>query len=174
MKLEDFKVSINYNLANTVSGIVILILGLVLYFYAVPYQIDESFSSLKSIGPKTFPSAFSFALVVLGAALSYKSRKEYQKMQELKREGMPVKDREITFSGIAVIIAAIGIFYAALLEVCGYLIMNTILMIVFYYMFGGKTLWKGTVLGIGVSLALWLFFAEYLELAIPQGMLFGG
>lgn len=171
MKLEEFKISFNYNLANTVCGMVILVLGLVLYFYAVPYQIDESFSSLKSIGPRTFPAAFSFALIALGAALAYKSHNVYRKLQKLKREG---KDEEITFSGIAIIVAAIGIIYTALLEICGYVLINTIVMVGFYFMFGGKTWWKGTLLGLGVSLALWLFFAEYLELAIPQGMLFGG
>lgn len=174
MKVEELKITVNYNFANIVCGAVVLIFGLVFYFYAVPYHISESFSALSSIGPKTFPSAFSFALMVLGVALLYKSHKNYQVVQKLKKEGTPVKDEVITFSGIALIIAVIGIVYTALLETGGYIIINTITMVGFYYMFGGKSWWKGILLGVGVSLALWLFFAVYLDLAIPRGLLLGG
>lgn len=174
MKIEDLKITVNYNFANIVCGAVVFLFGLVFYFYAVPYHISESFSALSSIGPKTFPSAFSIALIVLGLGMLYKSYKTYQLTQQLKSEGVPVKEEVITFSGMAIIIAVIGIVYTALLKIGGYIIVNTIALIGFYYMFGGKTWWKGILLGLIVSVALWLFFAEYLDLAIPKGLLLGG
>lgn len=174
MKVEEIKIDVNYNLANIVCGAFVFVFGLVFYFYAVPYHISESFSALSSIGPKTFPSAFSVALIGLGAAMTYKSYRSFQMVRKVKKAGVPVNDEVITFSGIAVIMTMIGIVYTALLEFGGYIVINTITMVACYYIFGGKTWWKGILLGGAVSLALWLFFAEYLELAIPPGMLLGG
>lgn len=175
MKIEEIEIKVKYDYANLVCDILVTILGLSFYFYFVPYQIDESFSALSVIGPKTFPSIFSMALIVLGSILTIKNYKLLKTEQSIQ-PGVLLHTslKEVTFSGIAIVIAILGVVYTALLEYAGYIIINTIAVAIFYYMFGGKSWWKGLLLGIVVSLSLWLFFSTYLQLAIPAGVFLGG
>lgn len=154
---------IHMPLADLVAGVFVFVVGLILYFWAVPFHISESFSAREGIGPKTFPSAFSLLTAGLGVFLALKGHWEirHHKTGDL-----------VEFSPIALVILGIGLLFSFFLVWGGFLLVNTLSMFVLFKVFGGKKGWQGLLLGFGVTVCLYLFFSTYLDLAIPWGGLF--
>lgn len=162
-------------LANLIAGLFVLFLGLILYFWAVPMYISESFSAMKEIGPKTFPSAFSLVMAGLAAILVIKSYQEAKKVRTSCSSNHETQGADlITFTPMALVILVVGLLFSAMLKLGGYILVNTFSILILYKMFGGRSWWKGILLGISVTICIYLFFATYLDLAIPLGWLFEG
>jgi hypothetical protein len=175
MKSREPRRGIHLSLANLIAGVFVFFLGLILYFWAVPFHISSSFSAMKGIGPKTFPSAFSLIVAGLGAILVFKG---YPELKRSRSAGSPEHGLQgeafVRFTLMALVILAVGLLYSALLKSGGYLLVNTLSILILFKMFGGRQWWKGLLLGIGVTVCIYLFFGTYLDLAIPLGFLFEG
>ena len=173
METKESGKGTNLALADLVAGIFIFLLGLVLYFWAVPYHVSASFSAMKGIGPKTFPSAFALLVAVLGIFLALKSFQEFNRHKKRPPfNGDGKSEDRVQFTWIALIVPVVGLLYSALLKPGGYLIVNTLCILILFKVFGGQKWWQGLLLGVGASICLYLFFSTYLDLAIPVGLLF--
>jgi hypothetical protein len=160
---------INYLLANTIGSFVVFFLGIIFRFWAIPKYIKKSSSALPVLQPDSFPNLMATLLIILGAVLTVINYSSLKRQESSESRNT----KTINFSIRSLIIVVVGVIYVILLEPIGYPLMNTLSILFLYKLFGGEKWWKGLLLGSGLTLGLWLFFAIYLQLMIPAGLLGG-
>lgn len=154
---------LEYNLGCMICGIIIILFSLTMFFYLIPVwcSIGSGLSTLKW-NSQTMPYVVAGINLALGIAITIQNWVRYRKS---KRQGE--NKQEVSFSLIAIIVAVVGVLYVVLFGSVGYIPTTAIVMVLFYYLFGGKRWWEAAILAGVFTAGMVLFFYTYLKLAMP-------
>jgi putative tricarboxylic transport membrane protein len=132
-------------------------LGAVFLYDAL--NIFEPAALSDMLGPRTFPIGLSASLTLLGAIVL---------VRVLAQGGLPadVGDKKVLFAVIAAVVV-----YGVAFRPLGYLT-STVLFLAFqFYYLGERRHWVTAIVSVGVTLALYMAFAQVLHVELPVGPL---
>jgi len=148
-------------------GILTMALGAFLLFVGVPRFIAVGLSVMTAtFTPQSFPRFVSIMFVALGAIVLVTAVAGKKKAVA---DGKPIPQTE--FYMISFAVAALVAIFAVALKPLGYPITNVIIMMAMYYLSGGKKLRSGILMSVIFTAVSTWFFAVYLKLSIPMGIL---
>ena len=165
VKALDKKISLRASLADIIFGGVIFLLNLFLATVGVEKYINEGYGNKYAVTPKTFPRAVFIAAMALAILVIIKGIVEYRKKKE--------NEKVIHFRLISLAIFLDMVFFVFTMQTLGYPIANMIMMIVMYWLSGGKSWIKAILTALLFTVVSILFFFYYLKLSVPMGLLSG-
>ena len=148
------------SLAPVVVGAVMLVLGLVMVREA--FTIDLGRSLVR--GPRLFPAVITITFTVLAA--TYLAQEVIRLARHRSRAGEAFGDLPRVAAMVALLVA-----YGYLLEPVGYLVTTFVLFMGGSFLLGSRA-WKRDVLvGIGLSVGIYLLFTQLLSVRLPAGVI---
>ena len=163
VKALDKHIEVRQSTADLGFGIGVLLLDLFLYTIGVGKFISEGFTTSYGITAKTFPKVVFIAGIVLSVLLIVQALGK--RMKKDPNEGT------VTFHLINAAIFADLVLFVFTLIPLGYPIANIIMMIIMYWLSGGKSWVKAIIMSVVFTVVSIVFFYYYLKLAIPMGLL---
>jgi len=163
VKALDKHIEVRQSTADLGFGIGVLLLDLFLYTIGVGKFISEGFTTSYGITAKTFPKVVFIAGILLGVLLIVQALGK--RMKKDPNEGT------VTFHLINAAIFADLVLFVFTLIPLGYPIANIIMMIIMYWLSGGKSWVKAIIMSVVFTVVSIVFFYYYLKLAIPMGLL---
>ena len=165
VKALDKHVEVRQSTADLGFGIGVLIVDLFLMIVGVAKYISAGYTTSYGITAKTFPKVVFIAGIALSLILI---------VQALgKRKKNDPNEGKITFHLINLAIFADLVLFVFLIIPLGYPIANVIMMVIMYWLSGGKSWVKAIAMSLIFTVVSVLFFYTYLKLAIPMGLLSG-
>ena len=165
IKALDKRVEVRQSTADLGFGIGVLLLDLFLMIVGVGKYISEVFTTSYGITAKTFPKVIFIAGIILSVILI---------MEALgKRAKHDPNEGKVTFHLINLAIFADLVLFVFTIIPLGYPIANIIMMIIMYWLSGGKSWVKAIIMSVVFTVVSVAFFYYYLKLAIPMGLLSG-
>ncbi len=140
-------------------GIAVALAAVAIVIAVDTYNLPEGIASYARVGPRAFPYAIAAAMAVLAIATAIaawrgkfpeRPKDEYGPFYWIVG-GLLVQLALIGWAGFAI---ATGAVFAATARA-----------------FGRGPLWMTYLIGVGISLAIWLAFAKGLSLVLPAGPL---
>ena len=165
VKILDRKISLRQYLVDIIAGGVIFLLNLFLLVVGVGKFINEGYGSKYGITPRTFPRIIFIAAMVLSVLVIMKGVVELRKNKS--------DEKIIHFRLISLAILLDMTFFVLTMQPLGYPIANMIMMIVMYWLSGGKSWIKAILTAVLFTAGSVLFFFYYLKLSVPMGLLSG-
>lgn len=165
VKALDKHIEVRQSTADLGFGIGVVLLDLFLMIIGVGKYIGDGFASAYGITPKTFPKVVFIAGLCLGALLIVQALGK--RMKKDPNEGT------VTFHLINLAIFADMALFVFTIIPLGYPIANIIMMVIMYWLSGGKSWVKAILMSVIFTVVSVLFFYTYLKLAIPMGLLSG-
>lgn len=165
VKALDKHVEIRQSTADLGFGIGVIILDLFLMIVGVGKFIGEGFASSYGVTPKSFPKVVFIAGIALGGILIIEA------LGKRRRSGP--NEGKVTFHLMNLAIFADLALFVFTIVPLGYPIANIIMMVIMYWLSGGKSWIKAFIMAILFTIVSVLFFYTYLKLAIPMGLLSG-
>lgn len=165
VKALDKDLVVRQSTADLGFGIGVLILDLFFLLVGTNLYISEGYTTSYGITARTFPRLVFIMGVVLSAILIMESLGKRKKHDP--NEGV------VTFHLINWAIFADLVLFVVLIMPLGYPIANIIMMVIMYWLSGGKSWVKGIVMAVLFTIISVLFFYTYLKLSIPMGLLSG-
>ena len=163
VKALDRHVEVRQSTADLGFGIAVLLLDVFLYTIGVGKFISEGFTTSYGITAKTFPKVIFIAGILLGLVLIVTAL--------TKRKKNDPNEGKVTFHLINAAIFADLLLFVFTLIPLGYPIANIIMMIIMYWLSGGKSWAKAIIMSVVFTVVSIVFFYYYLKLAIPMGLL---
>lgn len=165
IKALDKRVEVRQSTADLGFGIGVLLLDLFLMIVGVGKYISEGFTTSYGITAKTFPKVIFIAGIILSVILI---------MEALgKRAKHDPNEGKVTFHLINLAIFADLVLFVFTIIPLGYPVANIIMMIIMYWLSGGKSWVKAIIMSVVFTVVSVAFFYYYLKLAIPMGLLSG-
>ena len=158
------QIEVRQSVADMIFGAVIIVLNLFLLFIGTSKYIT-SLSNTYGISSRTFPRVVFIAAIFLGVFLVLEG---YSKS---KRKDS--NEKMVTFHLISFAILADIIFFVFTIQPLGYPISNFIMLVIMYWLSGGKSWLKCLIMSVAFTVCSVLFFYTYLKLSIPMGLLSG-
>ena len=159
----DRHVEVRQSVADIGFGVAVVVLNLFLMLVGVRKYISPGTNATLGISARTFPSFVFIAAIGLGILLI------------LQGFGQKAKndpgEKIVSFHLISLAILLTIIVFVFTIKPLGYPIANFIMMIIMYWLSGGKSWIKCLVLSIIFTICSVLFFYTYLKLSIPMGLL---
>ena len=165
VKALDKKITLRASVVDIISGGVIFLLNLLLLTVGVEKYISEGYGNKYAVTPRTFPRAIFIAAMALAILVIIKGVAEFRKKKE--------NEKTVTFRLISVAILLDMAFFVFTMQPLGYPIANMIMMIIMYWLSGGKSWIKAVLTALLFTTASILFFYYYLKLSVPMGLLSG-
>jgi len=163
VKALDKRVEVRQSTADLGFGLAVLLLDLFLFTFGTNKFISEGYTTSYGITARTFPKVVFIAGIVLGALLIVTALS--------KRRKNDANEGKVTFHLINLaIFADLALFVFTLIPL-GYPIANIIMMVIMYWLSGGKSWLKAIIMSVVFTVISVLFFYYYLKLAIPMGLL---
>lgn len=152
-----------------ITGASVFLLGIFLLFYAIPAHVPLGFGSKSGISPRTLPYGVSVMFIICGLKVLYDGYHQKKIHDKAMAEKGVSSEKMVSFYTLSFVIGLMGFVGTALMDIVGYPIVNTLMMMALYYFSGGKKLWVALALGVIFSVCSVLFFSYYLQLSIPFG-----
>ena len=165
VKALDKHIEVRQSTADLGFGIGVLLVDLFLMIVGVGKFIGDGFASAYGITPKTFPKVVFIAGILLGVLLIVEALG--------KRKKNDPNEGKVTFHLINLAIFADLVLFVFTIVPLGYPIANIIMMVIMYWLSGGKSWFKAILMAVIFTVVSVLFFYTYLKLAIPMGLLSG-
>lgn len=163
VKALDKHIEVRQSTADLGFGICVLLLDVFLYTIGAGKFISEGYTTTYGITAKTFPKVVFLAGALLGLLLIVQALS--MRMKKDPNEG------KVSFHLINLAIFADLALFVFTIVPLGYPIANIIMMVIMYWLSGGKSWIKAFVMAIVFTIISVLFFYTYLKLAIPMGLL---
>ena len=139
-------------------GIALIVAGLLFFWGTSEIHVAPSYSK---VGPRVFPFAISFGLVLLGVLYLLESWR-----------GVQTPPDEHTASNWPLFIIGAAIVLDALLfEWLGFILSSTLLFLLVAIGFGSRTYLRDVVLGFALAVVAYVTFVHGLGLSLPAGIL---
>ncbi len=152
-----------------VSGLILFALAMVLYFYLIPLQVQESGGMPSAMSPRLFCKIAAVALIILSAVLIVSSL-FFPMVQE--EDGKQSRLEVIDQRRRGFVSVCISILYIVLINTIGYFVSTSLVLLFFTLYFGGRN-WKVIVLSQAVVLPfIYVLFVKGLNVVMPDGLLF--
>ena len=165
VKLLDKKISLRESLVDIIAGAFVFLLNLWLATVGVSKYINEGYGNKYAVTPKTFPQVVFIAAMALSVLVLIKGVTQFRKKKE--------NEKIIEFRLISLAILLDMTFFVLTMQPLGYPIANMIMIIVMYWLSGGKSWIKAILTAVLFTTASILFFFYYLKLSVPMGLLSG-
>ena len=165
VKLLDKKISLRESMVDIIAGAVVFLLNLWLATIGVSKYISEGYGNKYAVTPKTFPQVVFIAAMALSVLVLIKGVTQFRKKKE--------NEKIIEFRLISLAILLDMTFFVLTMQPLGYPIANMIMIIVMYWLSGGKSWIKAILTAVLFTTASILFFFYYLKLSVPMGLLSG-
>jgi len=143
--------------AALVIALILIGIGAVVAWDA--FSMRAGVATYSRIGPKAFPYAVAFGLLLLGVLTG---------LQALREE--PAIRERLAFAPIFWIVGGLAV-QIALLPYAGFSLATGAVFAATAKAFGRGPLWLTYPIGVGIALAVWLFFSKALQLILPAGPL---
>lgn len=158
------KFSIKKTTYNIFVGCIVILLGILLITIGIPKYVELGYGSKNTLSPRSFPTLIASVLLILGVIQTVQAvlYKKYNRESE---------EEYIHFYAISFVIIGLCLIFLLGLKQIGYPIMNVMVMMVAYYLCGGKNLVRAVVISVLFTVVSMLFFYVYLKLPIPMGLL---
>ena len=163
VKALDRHVEVRQSTADLGFGIGVLLVDLFLMFVGVGKYISEGYTTSYGITAKTFPKVVFIAGIILSVILIVTAL--------AKRAKKDPNEGKVTFHLINLAIYADLVLFVFTIIPLGYPIANVIMMVIMYWLSGGKSWIKAILMAVIFTVISVLFFYTYLKLAIPMGLL---
>ena len=163
VKALDRHVEVRQSTADLGFGIGVLLVDLFLMLVGVAKYISEGYTTSYGITAKTFPKVVFIAGIILSAILIVTAL--------TKRAKHDPNEGKVTFHLINFAIFADLVLFVFTIIPLGYPIANIIMMVIMYWLSGGKSWVKAIVMSVVFTIVSVAFFYYYLKLAIPMGLL---
>lgn len=160
--LLNKQVTVRQSLADIIFGAAVLALNLFLKFVGVNKYIAD-YGATFGIDARTFPNVVFIAASILGVLLIVEGLGTYRKKA--------ADEKMVSFHLISVAILLDMAIFVFTLKPLGYPIANFIMMIIMYWLSGGKSWIKCLIMSLIFTVCSVLFFYTYLKLSIPMGLL---
>lgn len=142
-------------------GLILLFLGLVLWFFIIPTQV---FGQEQSYFPKILTAwliVLSVILIVKGYFKKHKVKQNVSKLQNYRSEHIRI-----------IIVTIILIMYVFLIDLLGYFI-TTILVLLLLMFYLGVRNWKVLLLVVIITvIGFYYFFEVGMKFRFPRGIIF--
>ncbi|MGI6574887.1 MAG: tripartite tricarboxylate transporter TctB family protein [bacterium] len=126
------------HLGDIFSGAMVVLLGLVLRFWAIPRYIKYNIK-VAVLAPESFPAAFSLMLILLGVILLTQGWLQYRTKKLVhKAEGQSSELKKITMKPVSFVVLLVAFIYVNLLYPIGYPLATVLLIVVLFKFLGGK------------------------------------
>jgi len=165
VKALDKHVEVRLSTAELGFGIGVLLVDLFLMIVGVAKYISAGYTTTYGITAKTFPKVVFIAGIALSLLLIVEALG--------KRKQNDPNEAKVTFHLINLAIFADLFLFVLILIPVGYPIANVIMMVIMYWLSGGKSWVKAIAMSLIFTVVSVLFFYTYLKLAIPMGVLSG-
>ena len=165
VKALDRRIEVRQSTADLGFGIGVLLVDLFMMFIGVGKYISEGYTTSYGITAKTFPKVVFIAGIVLSALLIVEAL--------TKRAKHDPAEGKVSFHLINLAIFADLVLFVFTIIPLGYPIANIIMMVIMYWLSGGKSWAKAFIMAIVFTIVSVAFFYYYLKLAIPMGLLSG-
>jgi putative tricarboxylic transport membrane protein len=139
-------------------GIALIVAGLLFFWGTGQIHVAPTYSK---VGPRVFPFAISFGLVLLGALYLLESWRGVQ---------TPPDEHTASIWPVFIISAAI-LLDALLFEWLGFILSSTLLFLLVAIGFGSRTYARDLVLGFALAVVSYITFVYGLGLSLPAGIL---
>ncbi len=157
-------IEVRQSVADMIFGAVVIVLNLFLLFIGTSKYIT-SLSNTYGISSRTFPRVVFIAAIFLGVFLVLEGYSESKRKDS--------NEKMVTFHLISFAILADIIFFVFTIQPLGYPISNFIMLVIMYWLSGGKSWLKCLIMSVAFTVCSVLFFYTYLKLSIPMGLLSG-
>lgn len=163
VKALDKYIEVRQSTADLGFGIGVLLVDLFLMTVGVAKYISEGYTTTYGITAKTFPKVIFIAGIALGVLLIVEALG--------KRSKHDPNEGKVKFHLINLAIFADLVLFVFTIIPLGYPIANIIMMVIMYWLSGGKSWVKAILMSVIFTVVSVLFFYYYLKLAIPMGLL---
>ena len=146
--------------APVVAGVLLVVLGLVMVREA--FTVDVGRDLVR--GPRLFPAVITITFTALAAV--------YLAQQVGHLLGGRVRDGE-AFGDLPRVAGMIGLLlaYGFVLEPVGYILSTFVLFVVGSWLLGSRAWKRDLVVGVGLSLGIFVLFTQLLAVRLPQGVI---
>ena len=163
VQLLNKNIKLRQSTADIVFGGIVIALNLFLLTVGVNKYISEGYGNSFGITSRTFPRFIFGGAILLGAVLALEALR--------RRKKRDPNEKIVEFHLIHLAILATIILFVFTIKPLGYPIANLIMMILMYWLSGGKSWVKCLILAVVFTVCSVLFFYTYLKLSIPMGLL---
>lgn len=163
VKALDKKIVLRASLVDIIFGGFIFVLNLFMATVGVNRFIEDGYGNKYGVTPKTFPRVIFIAACILALLMLIRGVLEFRK----KKEG----EKTVQFHLISLAILLNMTLFVFTMQPLGYPIANVIMMIIMYWLSGGKSWLKSILVAVIFTVVSILFFHTYLKLNIPMGLL---
>ena len=149
---------------SLLAGMMMLIVGLLLFFVLIPYGIDSPKKiRYAALSPLYYPKIVAVALSIIGFAIMVKSWRQTE-LETLEPQHPNGKFRIIGF----LLILAI---YATTLDFFGFVLSGTLTLTASFLLAGERRIIVITTIALSLPIMLHLFFYKIANVPIPAGIL---
>lgn len=157
MNFLDLKFKFKNLTGDIVSGAFLALFSGLCLVYIIPKYVALGFGNTY-VTPQSFPKVVAAVTLCFGLFIMIRGIVNVKKGTEPK---------QVSFAMSSLCLCVIGIAYAVLFEIVGYIPLNIVCIPVVYYMFGGKKWWEAAIISVVFTAICVLFFKVYLQLVIP-------
>lgn len=123
-------------------------------------------SGYDRIGPRFFPYVVAAGLLLSGGLM-------LPSAWSSQEASIASKGSETSWLALAISTGALGAS-VLLLERAGFILSSTLLFWLVARAFGSKRSWRDALVGLGLSITIYVAFTQGLGLVLPRGFLFAG
>jgi putative tricarboxylic transport membrane protein len=150
-------------LRRLIEGAVLIGLG-ALILLLIPSQIVNIPGMETETSPSFLPTVLAVLIMIMGAGLIV------QGFLSSRRDTPPDFSRVVVFRvGLSVVLL---IVYAILFPRLGFVVTSGLLVGIYAYLFGSRSILKIAISMIAVPVVIWLFFELLFRIPLPHGILF--
>jgi putative tricarboxylic transport membrane protein len=146
-----------------IEGAVLIGLG-VLILVLIPSQIQNIPGMETETSPSFLPTVLAVLIMIMGAGLIV------QGFFSSRRDAPPDLSRMVVFRvGLS---AVLLILYTVVFPRLGFVVTSGVLVGIYAYLFGSRSLLKIVISMVAVPAAIWMFFELLFRIPLPHGILF--
>lgn len=136
-------------------------LGVSLFVYSLysHYQEDVAWK----LSPYLFPLFIAFFLVLVAIAMLIQGKKKGSEQNESGTGSAVPSKKVFGFTGLVV-------FYYVLLPVLGFLVTDTLMLMLFFLYLGVRPWWKALLFSGSLTILIYVVFQILLNVRLPQGV----
>lgn len=146
--------------APVLVGVVLLVVGLVMVREA--FTVDVGRDLVR--GPRLFPAVITITFAALAAV--YLGQQVLHLLARRARDGEGFGDLP-RVAGMVVLLLA----YGFVLEPVGYVLSTFVLFVIGSWLLGSRAWRRDLVVGVGLSIGIYLLFTQLLSVRLPQGVI---
>ncbi len=147
-----------------VAGVMIVFAGA---FLAGAFLIKETVSTYSAVGPRAFPIMIGIGMLLSGVWLGWQTWLQRTAGHRPSAELASIDWKTWGATALAFLL------YILLFEPVGYLISTALFLALVARLLGSHAWGRDAIVGVAVSLAIYVFFNGLLKVGLPKGLLQG-